>query len=106
MEQITFEDRMRTIQACLTRAELLAQLAEECCELGQAALKLRRALDGTNPTPVKWTDADDHLREEAADVLLCLAALGPLYDGTPDADIMGGMERKAARGIERLEKRK
>lgn len=35
----------------LTPAELLAQLAEESAELAQAALKLRRAYDGTNPTP-------------------------------------------------------
>lgn len=35
----------------LPEAEVLAQLAEEVAELAQAALKLRRALDGTNPTP-------------------------------------------------------
>ena len=31
--------------------ELLAGLAEEATELAQAALKLRRCYDGTNPTP-------------------------------------------------------
>lgn len=35
----------------LPREKILAQLAEEASELAQAALKLRRALDGTNPTP-------------------------------------------------------
>lgn len=35
----------------LPREEILAQLAEEASELAQAALKLRRALNGTNPTP-------------------------------------------------------
>ena len=36
----------------LPKTEILAQLAEEAAELAQAALKLRRSLDGTNPTPV------------------------------------------------------
>ena len=103
--EITFEDRLGTIQACLTRPELLAQLAEECAELGHAALKLRRALDGTNPTPVDWYEADAHWREEIGDVLLCLAVLGSMLDGTLDADIRKGMERKAERWVERLESR-
>ena len=103
--EITFEDRVSTIQAYLTRPELLAQLAEECAELGQAALKLRRALDGTNPTPVDRYEADAHWREEIGDVLLCVAALGPMLDGTLDADIQKGMEWKAERWVERLESR-
>lgn len=41
----------RKISDILPKTEILAQLAEEASELAQAALKLRRALDGTNPTP-------------------------------------------------------
>ena len=52
--------------------ELLAGLAEECAELAQAALKLRRAYDKTNPTPVGEEDAYDDLLEEIADVELYL----------------------------------
>lgn len=33
------------------KAEVLAQMAEELTEAAQAALKLRRAMDGANPTP-------------------------------------------------------
>lgn len=33
----------------LSATEVLAQLGEEGAELGQAALKLRRAMDGSNP---------------------------------------------------------
>lgn len=40
--------------------ELLAGVAEEACELAQAALKLRRCYDGTNPTC-----ADPDLQYEA-----------------------------------------
>lgn len=38
------------IKQHIPQDELLAQLAEECAELSQAALKLRRALTGINPT--------------------------------------------------------
>jgi NTP pyrophosphatase (non-canonical NTP hydrolase) len=55
--------------------ELLAQLAEEAAELAQAALKLRRALDNVNPTPVKPSDALEDLKEEVADVCLILHVL-------------------------------
>lgn len=41
----------KKISDILPKTEILAQLAEEASELAQAALKLRRALDGTNPTP-------------------------------------------------------
>ena len=50
--------------------ELLCGLAEECAELGQAALKLRRAYDQTNPTPIDPDDAYEKLMQEIADVLL------------------------------------
>ena len=56
--------------------ELLAQLAEEAAELGKAALKLRRALDGKNPTPVSPAEALRNVREEMADVLLCAISVG------------------------------
>ena len=50
--------------------ELLCGLAEECAELGQAALKLRRSYDQTNPTPIDTDTAFEKLCEEIADVLL------------------------------------
>ena len=60
----------------LGRTELLAQLAEEAAELSQAALKLRRVLDGRNPTPVTEAEATLHLQEELTDVLLCAVTVG------------------------------
>lgn len=48
--------------------EILCQLAEEASELAQAALKLRRVLDKTNPTPVDFDTAYGNLLEEIADV--------------------------------------
>ena len=55
--------------------ELLCGLAEECGELTQAALKLRRAYDQTNPTPVDPDQAYEDLCEEVADVLLYIDQL-------------------------------
>ena len=71
-----FNESCKYIRENVPRRELLAQLAEECAELGQAALKLRRAEDTINPTPVNWGDAYDLLVEEIADVTLCLGILG------------------------------
>ena len=66
---------MTKIGKLLTDDELLAGLAEECGELTQAALKLRRVLDGRNPTPVCYEDATERLYEEVADVLLYVEEL-------------------------------
>ena len=65
-----------TIREHLSQAELLAQLAEEAAELGKAALKLRRAYTGCNPTPVTSCEAFANLLEELADVYTCVHVLG------------------------------
>lgn len=58
------------------KCEILCQLAEEAAELAKAALKLRRAIDGCNPTPVTREEAEKKLEEEIADVEVCLNVLG------------------------------
>lgn len=73
---------LEVVRAKLSDPELLAQLAEEAAELAQAALKMRRVIDGTNPTPVTFQKAHDNLLEEICDVETCVAAL--LYN-TPTA---------------------
>ena len=52
------------------------QLAEECAELGKAALKMARIIRNENPTPVTATEASDMIIEEAADVLICIDEVG------------------------------
>lgn len=49
--------------------EILCQLAEEAAELAKAALKLRRAKSGKNPTPKTEDEARADLVEEFADVI-------------------------------------
>lgn len=69
------------VREYLDFTELLTQLAEEAAELSQAALKLRRALTGNNPTPVPVGQAYDNLLDELADVAVCMRALqidGPI----------------------------
>ena len=66
---------MNKIYMAMGMPELLAQLAEEATELAQAALKLRRVVDGKNPTPVTYDDALENLHEEIADVFLVIDVL-------------------------------
>lgn len=59
----------------LPKAEVLAQMAEELTEAAQAALKLRRAMDGANPTPKSIAECKANLHEELGDVYNCITAL-------------------------------
>lgn len=77
--------------------ELLAGLAEESGELTQAALKLRRVLDGKNPTPVKQDEAYEHFCEEIADVWLYLSMIDVNWKYVKQVSI-----RKQKRWEERL----
>lgn len=86
------------INTLLGCCELLAGLAEEATELAQAALKMRRTLDKSNPTPMTTGDASRKLNEEFADVLLCAAVLGFDHD-----EVARIIREKAARWSTRLE---
>ena len=57
------------IAANLSDEDILCQIAEEAAELAQAALKLRRAINQTNPTPVSDEEAVDSIIEEYADTI-------------------------------------
>lgn len=65
----------KKVSDILPKTEILAQLAEEASELAQAALKLRRALDGTNPTPKSVAECEANLTEEIADVTIAIDVL-------------------------------
>ena len=54
---------------------VLEQLAEECAELAQAALKLARIIRQENPTPVSYDTAYANLVEEIADVRVVVEVL-------------------------------
>lgn len=67
---------MKKINDYLTTPDLLCQLAEEASELAQAALKLKRAMEGTNPTPKSVEECVANMDEEIADVYLLILQLG------------------------------
>lgn len=54
---------------------MLEQLAEECSELAQAALKLARLERGENPTPKTEEECVENLLEELGDVNLCMSVV-------------------------------
>ena len=85
----------------MTETELLAGLAEECAELGKAALKMRRVLDRSNPTPVTFSEARQAIVEEIADVEFLLEMLGYKSDGVK-AEIKTIREEKTPRWAKRL----
>lgn len=81
--------------------ELLAQLAEEAVELSHAALKLRRLNSVENPSPTTdFKAAYANLREEMADVNVCVCALGYSFS---DDDVMEIFYEKRIRWRRRLE---
>lgn len=88
------------IKKYLSEEELLCQLAEECNELGKAALKLRRVLDGTNPTPKTEEEARADLIEETADVY---NVLGLLLNANDHVEIYDIIQKKKNRWVSRLE---
>ena len=92
------EITMDKIKNYIPDEEILAQLAEEAAELSQAALKLRRVIDGTNPTPKTREDAFGSLIEEYSDVVSCCRELNIL----PAEIIIAG---KKERWINRLKEK-
>lgn len=91
----TIDNYLDDIRGYLSKEEILTALAEEAAELGQAALKLRRALTRVNVTPVSIQDCEASLIEEIQDVNNCIRALG--YES------VGINEDKIKRWITRLE---
>ena len=89
------------IRKKLPQTAILMQLAEECAEAAQAALKLARVMEGVNPTPVSEGEATLSLMEEMADVCVCLGCLNNV-----DYDYIDATEkRKLNRWATRLAKR-
>ena len=92
---------MNKIKEKIPMTEIMAGLAEEASELAQAALKLRRVWDKTNPTPTPEDYALSSLYEEIADVQLYIS----LRDLNHSA-ITSMMHEKMERWLKRLEEKK
>lgn len=68
------------IAANLSDEDILCQIAEEAAELSKAALKLRRVMTQTNPTPVSVKKAADDLMEEYGDTVVAYVAYSIKHD--------------------------
>ena len=79
---------------------LYRQLAEECMELGHAALKLIRAR--RSETPVLLDKAQRVLIDEAADVRVMLNALNDMLDADEHARLVKQAVAKDRRMVARL----
>ena len=88
------------IREQLSPADQFAQVAEEAVELAHAAMKMRRILDGTNPTPVTEKEAVAKVMEEICDLYNALEVLkldvSLKYEGI--------RKKKMARWVERIKK--
>ena len=69
------ETRLLIITDIIPEPALYEQLAEECSELAQVALKKARKLRNENYTPKTMDDIDADILEEYNDVLLCAMVL-------------------------------
>ena len=83
----------------LEETERLLGLTEEALELALAALKLRRVLDGRNPTPVTEEQATENLLEEYGDVLNSIEVL---ITPTQNERAMQSRAEKRSRWVSRL----
>ena len=79
---------------------LYRQLAEECMELGHAALKLIRAQRGETPVPLD--EAKTALIDEAADVRVMLNVLNDMLDADERVWLTVQIATKNQRMVARL----
>ena len=98
-KEIQWTEAQALLREKVSYGDLLCQLAEEASEMAQAALKLRRATEPGNPTPITREKAEAALLEEFADVLLVCSVLGLADRGE---EIAGIHIRKTKRWIRRL----
>lgn len=65
----------KKISDYLPKTEILGQLTEELAEASAAASKLRRKIDGKNPTPKTLNECWEDLKKEIGDVINAIDAL-------------------------------
>ena len=99
---MTYLENIKYIAEHITDEEILCQIAEEASELAQAALKLKRTLSKSNPTPVTFAEAKDKFLEEYADIIVCF----DVYEEKDGDKLFSSVEfisdRKASRWVTRL----
>lgn len=98
----TIAENIKQVTKLISPIDILCQTAEECAELCQAILKIRRVW--MNTTPVTEIKALESVNEEMADVLVCMDAL--IEIGVIDEnEVQRVREKKSKRWKERAEAR-
>lgn len=87
------------------RRAKLEQLAEECCELGKACMKLIRAEGNGNPCSASFEEAADKVVEEWSDVLVAGEYLMEMLQPDCRYDISARVEEIAEGKIKRWQER-
>lgn len=77
----------------LSDEDILCQISEEADELAKAALKLRRAITGTNPTPVTVDEEEKNLVEEYGDIAAAMTAYY-MKHGIIDKEVADALEQR------------
>ena len=96
------------IAANLSDEDILCQIAEEAAELAKAALKLRRAMAQTNPTPMSMEEAEKNLIEEYGDTVVVSVAYFIKHDliDRKYADDLEHSNAKCSRWAQRIKEGK
>lgn len=105
---MTNREKVEYICGQLSDDELLAALAEEAAEVAHASLKLRRAYNRSNPTPVSANAAGECLIDEMDDLMLCWkvftrSAMGEEYPSYETMNTLNEFQQeKLDRWVQRL----
>ena len=96
------------IAETLSDEDILCQIAEEAAELAKAALKLRRAMTRTDPTPMSMEEAEKNLIEEYGDSVVACVAYFMKHDfiDRKYADILEKSNTKYSRWAQRIKEGK
>ena len=94
------EEIFEAISGKYGKEYMLRQMAEECSELSQAALKYIRAV--RKETPMRIVEAIEHLTEEIADVRLMIDAVSATVLSERDVDDVHAIKEQK---LERWKKR-
>ena len=86
------EEIFEAISGKYGKEYMLRQMAEECSELSQAALKYIRA--ARKETPMRIDEAIEHLTEEIADVRLMIDAVSATLLSERDVDNAQGIKEE------------
>lgn len=98
---IDFREKTTIIEK-IGEPAVLEQLAEECSELTQAALKLARKMRDENPTPKTEAECWESLKEEMADVMLCMDTYMEKYSNDFYVEVATIRDEKKARWEQRI----